>query len=116
MTGGRHWRVVLTPRAERDFAEILRWTAATFGAAQALAYQDLILEAVTALKDGPAPTGARRRDDIVAGTWTLRIGRGRNRGRHFLVYRQGAAQTIEIARILHDSMDVVRHLPPAVEP
>ena len=34
-----------------------------------------------------------------------------NRPRHFLLYRIRPDGTVEIGRVLHDSMDVVRHVP-----
>jgi len=40
---------------------------------------------------------------------TLHIAR---HGRHFLLYRTVYGRIIEISRILHDRMDLPRHLPP----
>lgn len=61
------------------------------------------------------PLGAKTRDDIAAGVCTLHVARRRRRGRHLLVYEQGAAQEIRVLRILHDSMDLTRHLPSSDE-
>jgi toxin ParE1/3/4 len=33
------------------------------------------------------------------------------KGRHFVVFRIADAQTIDVIRLLHDSMDVAKHLP-----
>jgi toxin ParE1/3/4 len=51
------------------------------------------------------------RDDIVPGLRVLHVGRSGRRGRHFLIYRAAGDREIEIIRILHDSMDLRRHLP-----
>jgi toxin ParE1/3/4 len=33
--------------------------------------------------------------------------------RHFLIFRLRRDSAVEIVRVLHDSMDLARHLPPA---
>jgi toxin ParE1/3/4 len=45
------------------------------------------------------------------GLRTLHIARRGRRGRHFLMYRVAQATTIEVVRILHDRMELTRHLP-----
>jgi toxin ParE1/3/4 len=34
------------------------------------------------------------------------------RGRHFIMYRAASGNVIEVVRILHDAMDLARHIPP----
>jgi toxin ParE1/3/4 len=36
--------------------------------------------------------------------------------RHFLVYRLATPECIEVGRVLHDSMDLTRHLPHDFQP
>lgn len=110
---GPAWRVRLGAAAELDVANILRWTTGTFGVRQAHLYRDTLLLAVHALGDGPHPPGSRMREEIGPGIHTLHVARGGRRGRHFLLYRVADERTIEIVRVLHDSMDLGRHLPPA---
>jgi len=62
---------------------------------------------------GPDVLGSRARDDISPGLRTLDVARRGRRGRHFLLYRATADLEIEILRILHDAMELRRHLPPA---
>lgn len=107
MTG--RWRVRLTKPAEFDFVTIVRWTTQNFGIRQARAYRRILRTALAALSDGPDPSGSVPRGDIVEGYRTLHVPRP---GRHFLVYRLAGANTIEILRILHDAMDLARHVPP----
>ena len=106
----RRWRIRLSAPAERDFVAILQWTRERFGVRQAQVYRDLLVEAITSLGQGPAVPGSSARDEILPGLRTLHVGRP---GRHFIVYRAGAADdTIEIVRILHDAMELGRNIPP----
>jgi len=105
----RQWRVRLGEQAERDFIHILQWTAETFGARQAQTYQSTLEESIQDLADGPVIAGARLRNDILTGAYTLHVARHGRRGRHLLLYRVVGDRMIEIARILHDSMDLRRH-------
>jgi toxin ParE1/3/4 len=106
------WRPHLGAEAERDFVDIIRWTARNFGAKQAVAYRGIILSALAELRLGPAVLGARKRDEIAPDLHTLSVARRGRPGRHFLLYRPRDGQIIEIVRILHMSMEIERHLPP----
>ena len=103
----RRWRIRLGAAAERDFSTILQWTKETFGVRQVQIYRDVIVEALTSLTEGPDVPGATARDEILPGLRTLHV---RRPGRHFVVYRAGVGDTIEIVRILHDAMDLARHI------
>jgi toxin ParE1/3/4 len=106
----RTWQVRLSDTAEADYDEILRWTSARFGAVQAASYGGLLAAALARLERGPAITAARQREEIGAGLRTLHVGR---RGRHVIMFRIGSGvdRTIDVLRILHDAMDLARHLP-----
>lgn len=107
----RKWRVRLGAAAELDFANILKWTAENFGARQSRHYRDTLVRAIGELAEGPEVAGSKARDDILRGFRTLHIARHGRRGRHFLLYRVAPERIIEIIRILHDAMDMQRHLP-----
>jgi toxin ParE1/3/4 len=47
----------------------------------------------------------------MSGLRTLHVARRGRRGSHFLIYRAAPKSTIEIVRILHDRMDLKRHVP-----
>ena len=98
--------------AERDFAQIIRWTAAWFGPKQAGAYAEALKALISVFRAGPDPLGFRARDEIGAGFHTLHMRAIGQRGRHFALYRVHSAE-IHIVRILHDSMDLTRHIPSA---
>lgn len=107
------WRVRLGAAAEIDFANILKWTAENFGARQSRVYRDTLLGAIGELADGPDAVGSKARDEIMSGLRTLHVTRQGRRGSHFLMYRAAPNSTIEIVRILHDRMDLQRHVPSA---
>ncbi len=106
----RTWTVRLSDTAEADYDDILRWTAERFGATQAASYGDLLAAALARLERGPTIAGARPRDEIGAGLRTLHVGR---RGRHIILFRIGDEpdRTIDVLRMLHDAMDLARHVP-----
>lgn len=106
----RRWRVRLGATAEIDFANILKWTTENFGARQSRIYRDTLIQAIGELADGPDVAGSKARDEIMAGLRTLHIARRSRRGSHFLMYRAMPNRTIEIVRILHDRMDLQRHV------
>jgi toxin ParE1/3/4 len=107
----RKWRVRLGAAAELDFANILKWTTENFGARQSRLYRDTLVQAIGELAGGPDVAGSKARDEIMRGLRTLHVARHGRRGRHFLLYRVAPGRIIEIGRILHDRMDLQRHLP-----
>ena len=116
--GTRSWTVRLTAAAEADFEEILRWTVDQFGEAQARIYAGTVSAVLNDMAAGPSVIGAKKRDDILKGMFTLHVARKGRKGRHFVMYRVGRApdvDVIEVLRLLHDAMDLQRHLPPAEE-
>ena len=108
----RAWRVRLSRQAEADFVEISRWTAENFGHHQTALYAETVTLAIEALYGGPEVVGAEARDDIAKGIRTLHVARQGRKGRHFVVFRAGEGKFIDVLRLLHDSMDLARHVPP----
>ena len=109
------WRVRLGAEAEKDFAGILEYTRENFGSRQAQVYRKTLIEALSELANGPDVAGSMARDRILKGLRTLHVARHGRRGRHFIMFRATDGQLIEIVRILHDSMDLSRHIPPEIE-
>ena len=107
------WSVRLTAAAENDFREILRWTSTHFGEIQARIYAKTLAAALKDLTAGPTIVGAKERSEIAKGIYTLHVARSGRKGRHFVMFRvsndQGH-QVIDILRLLHDAMDLKRHL------
>jgi toxin ParE1/3/4 len=114
VTGDAAWRVDIGAVAAADFASIVQWTAEQFGAEQARVYTGTLNAALAALRDGPGAPGVKHRDDIAGNVCTLHVARKGQRGRHFILFRVRAAEqppVIEVQRILHDAMDLARHVP-----
>ena len=114
-----HYR--LPASAQADVVDILAWTQEQFGEAARQRYERLIVAAlrdVAAQADSP---GSIERPELGAGvrSWHLRLSRGRvdaaggvvRRPRHFLIYRVEPGRLV-VARVLHDAMDLARHLDP----
>jgi toxin ParE1/3/4 len=53
-----------------------------------------------------SPEIGKRRDEVLPGYYSYHVG---TRGRHYLFYRL-LEDHIEVVRIMHDSMDLERHL------
>ncbi|MDA7980181.1 MAG: type II toxin-antitoxin system RelE/ParE family toxin [Pirellulales bacterium] len=111
----------IAPAAKRDLELILSWTHENFGERIRRSYESLIVQALSDIADNPDRTGSQRRKDIssVARTYHLYFSRSNSRSRqllirqprHFLLFRAVDDGLVEVARILHDSMDLQRHLP-----
>ena len=104
------WTVRLARQAEQDIADILAWTAERFGPQQAEVYTETLTQALEALIDGPGVIGVKRRDDIQPDVFVLHVARHGRRGRHILIFRQSEACFVDVLRVLHDSMDMARHI------
>lgn len=111
----------LSPLAEGDLEEILAWSHEHFGEQGRLRYEALIAQAILDVADDFRRPGCRSRPELAPGALTYHLlnsrdhvprsqGRVRN-PRHFLLVRLAADGRLEIGRVLHESMDLTRHLP-----
>ena len=101
------WTVRLANQAELDLLEITLWTVESFGDRQAEEYAETLTLAIEALHVGPEILGVKRRDDIDCGIHTLHVARNGRKGRHFVVFKSAVeSNTIEVLRLLHDSMNL----------
>ncbi|MDA8351407.1 MAG: type II toxin-antitoxin system RelE/ParE family toxin [Pseudomonadota bacterium] len=108
------WTVRLAGIAESDFESILLWTLDQFGDVQTEIYSETLAAAVQALSAGPEQPGTKARPEIGRDLFTLHVARNGRRGRHFVLFRvdaRPANRQIDVLRILHDSMDLARHVP-----
>ena len=112
-------KVRLAQLAQLDVKAILKWSEEEFGAAAALRYKTLIRQAIVDIGHDPERPGSAERSEMrLAGvrTYHLSFSRSRVNGpsvkdpRHFLAYRIGKDGVVEIARVIHDSRDLRRHL------
>jgi toxin ParE1/3/4 len=110
---GNSWTVRLSAAAEADYRQILQWTVKNFGPVQARSYADTLSSALKALSAGPSAIGTKERPEIDDNIWTLHVARNGCKGRHFVMFRINkikAHNVIDVLRLLHDSMDLERHL------
>jgi toxin ParE1/3/4 len=107
----RQWRVRLSDLADTDFQGILLWTENRFGEEQARIYEEALIAILASLSEGPSTPGARSRPEVGKGLHTLHVAGTRRRARHLVLFRVVGDGLIEIVRILHDGMDLARHLP-----
>ena len=71
----------LSQGAERDFFNILHWTAEQFGKRQARAYETTLRSALKALVVGPDAVGSRPRTDLGPEIGSLHVARQGRYGR-----------------------------------
>lgn len=111
----------LSTRAQEDIESILVWTHSQFGEKIRLRYEELLVVSILDLVENPTRFGSLERPEVGQGIFTYHLRYSRDhverlprihKPRHFLVYRLSEDQCLEIGRILHDSMDIVRNLPP----
>ena len=103
--------LVLSPLAEDDLSNIASWTASHFGARQAGIYVDALVETIEELVSVKTHPPSKDRNEILPGLRSLHMARRGRSGRHILLYFEDVA-TVTILRIVHDSMELARHLPP----
>ena len=112
--GEGEWTVRLAGAAEADFEAIIAWTLQHFGNIQAGVYAETLSSAMRALVAGPAQLGIKARPEIGRNLFTLHVARDGRKGRHFVLFRADvdpARRQLDVLRILHDSMDLARHVP-----
>ena len=112
---------LISPGGQRDIHAILAWTHERFGLQGRLRYEALLLRAIEDVAADPHRTGSQSREEIAPGVRTYHLWHSRNRvepaadrvhrPRHFLLYRNSHDGRVEIGRVLHDRMDLARHLP-----
>jgi toxin ParE1/3/4 len=114
-------RLFIAPAAEQDMEAVLRWTHDEWGEQASRRYEALLVQAIIDVATNPDLPGSNRRREIAANARTYHLTHSRNhiatnvgrvkRPRHFLLYRIRPDGPVEIGRVLHESMDIARHLP-----
>jgi toxin ParE1/3/4 len=114
-------RYRLSALAELDIETILEWTHEQFGDKARVRYEALLIRAIMDVTERPERAGSRDRSEIAASARTYHLRHSRDRvkkgvgrvqqPRHFLLYRTAKDGHVEIGRVLHDGMDLARHLP-----
>jgi toxin ParE1/3/4 len=95
-------KLLVSPRARGDLAEIWTYTAERWSAEQADRYIRSLYEAMTEI--AMQPLRGRPCDDVRPGYRRYSV------GSHVLFYRVPELATVEVVRVLHQSMDFNRRL------
>jgi toxin ParE1/3/4 len=93
--------LILSPRAEDDFADILQYTLDTWGEVQVFKYRDILDEALLTIREHPQIGHSRAELSAAHRIFPA--------GRHIIVYRV-TERAILVSRILHERMDLSTHL------
>lgn len=111
----------LSDAAQSDIIEILGWTHATFGTAARKRYEKLLATALRDVAVDPLRAGTNIRAELGEDvrSYHLRYSRERAKSetglvknpRHLLLYRALRPGLVGVGRVLHDSMEIERHLP-----
>lgn len=113
------YRYQLSEKAAKDVEGILDWTMKHHGEQAMLRYKKLLNRAIADVGENPFRPGSASRSEIGASirVYHIRFSRARaaagpervNTPRHLLLYRI-VLDEVQIVRVLHDRMDVERHL------
>lgn len=97
------FQLKLTSLADQDLEGILDRTIQKWGEDQYLKYRGQLLDAFSSIVENPECLGSKSRDDLFIGARLYAV------GRHYLLFYV-SGDTIIVARILDQRMDLVRHL------
>lgn len=114
-------RYRLSAAAQADILHLLMHTERNFGPAARRRYQALVIAALRAIAAEADRTGSIDRPELGEGVRSYHLRHSRDsaqtrdgivrRPRHLLLYRCSRPALIEVGRVLHDAMEVERHLP-----
>jgi toxin ParE1/3/4 len=111
----------LAVRADTDIDELLDWSERRFGAAARVRYGALIDTAFRDIASNPERPGSHPRPELGADLRSYHLRHSRTRARrrggqvgqprHVIYDRIVSSDLVRIERVLHDAMDVERHIP-----
>ncbi len=111
-------RVFLSPQAADDIAAILQRTAATFGESATQRYEQLLAQSLVDLAENPRRAGCSLWTEIGPNAFTYHLAHSRSnvqssvgQMKHPRHYRIREGGVVEVGRVLHDSMELERHVP-----
>jgi toxin ParE1/3/4 len=109
--------------AQADIVDLLAWTESNFGEIARLRYEQLLAMGLRDIAADPGRINSISRPDLGQHVRSYHLRNSRERARtehgivvrprHFLLYRLARADLIGVGRVLHDAMEVERHLPKA---
>jgi toxin ParE1/3/4 len=112
--------VEFTGLARRDLASILDHSRAAFGHAGQDRYEHLFVTALSDLAIEPHRAGSSARAELGTGVRSYHLRQSRDRARtasgvvrsprHLVIYKLLSSERLLVLRILHDAMDLSRHI------
>ena len=107
--------------AQADIVDLLAWTDENFGEIARLRYERLLVTAFRDVAAEPERINSIARPELGENVRSYHLRHSRERARtergivirprHLLLYRFARADLIGIGRVLHDAMEIDRHLP-----
>ena len=111
-------KLVITDPARADLLEIESYTLHTYGDLAAIAYSNLIQQALADIRENPELLGSSARPEIRGDLRSYHTALSRKRSappvkkpRHFILYFEAKDDEVVISRVLHDARDIQRHIP-----
>ena len=111
-------KLTITNPARSDLIDIRTYTVKHYGHRAADSYDTLLKQAIRDVREDPYRLGSKRRPEIsknICSYHTMlsrtRAGRTVKNPRHFILYFLPNENEVVISRVLHDSRDIVRHVP-----
>lgn len=111
----------LARTAQADIVDLLAWTEANFGEIARLRYERLLIVALREIAAEPGRLNSIARPEPGENVRSYHLRHSRERARtehgvvirprHLLLYRIVRPDLIGIGRVLHDAMEIERHLP-----
>jgi toxin ParE1/3/4 len=111
----------LARAAMADIVDLLAYTEANFGEVGRLRYERLLITAMRDIAAEPERIGSLSRPEFGPHVRSYHLRHSREhartehgivlRPRHFLLYRFANPSLIGIGRVLHDAMEIERHIP-----
>ncbi len=111
----------LAAEAETDIRDLLAHSQLRFGALARDRYERLLIVGLRDIAADPMRTGSLARPELGRSVRSYHLRHSRERARyeqgivvrprHLILYRIATADLIGIGRVLHDAMEIERHLP-----
>lgn len=101
--------------AQADIVNTLAWTMRRFGTQAQERYERLLSSALADLLADPQRIGSAARPELGDGVRSYHLQHSKKhsnvtRTRHLILYRMADAGTVEVGRVLHDAMELERHV------
>lgn len=111
-------KLTITNPARSDLLDIRAYTVNRYGRDAADSYGTLLKQAIRDVREDPYRLGSKSRPEISKNirSYHTMLSRTRAGGtvkkpRHFILYFLPNENEVVINRVLHDSRDIVRHIP-----